>query len=127
MKSLATLCLASVVAFAPLPAIAGGTLTNQKAQHAIDQWAPGIGIKTVLGVLENPAQNTATADLMLKGLKWHPPKRDPVIAYALGPGPTDRIYNGKATAHFIHYTDGRWILKGIDIPHAHFDADIVAK
>ena len=119
-----TLCIALISA----PSFAGGsTLTNDRAKRAIDVWLAGAGSDQVTGVLEIPAENSARVELILSNFKWHAPKNDAVTAYALGPGGEIRTYNGRATAIFVHYTDGRWVLQKIETPMGSYvDLNVVA-
>tara|TARA_R110002124_G_scaffold153244_2_gene320281 strand:+ start:19438 stop:19689 length:252 start_codon:yes stop_codon:yes gene_type:complete len=70
----------------------------------------------VNGVREIPQQNAAVADLTLTNFVYNLPKNDAITAYAMGPGGGQRTYSGTATATFIHYTNGRWVLNRIDAP-----------
>lgn len=98
-----------------------GTLTNARAQHALDAWLGNNGKGKVEGVLEIPAQNSATADVTFTNLVYNAPKNDAITAYAMGPGGGLKTYSGHATALFVHYTDGRWILLRIECPFGVFD------
>jgi hypothetical protein len=98
-----------------------GTLTNELAQKAINQWLLGNGVKLVQGVHEIPAENAATADVELTNFEWNSPKNDAVTAYAFGPGGGSHVYEGHATAYFLHYTDGRWVLMRVRGPFGTFD------
>lgn len=103
------LCAGAVSAYS-------GTLTDGSAQAAINQWLAGDGQVRIVGVQEVPAESGARADIVLSGFVWNAPKNDAVTAYVMGPGGGKRTYNGAATAIFIHYTDGRWLLSQINTP-----------
>lgn len=97
-----------------------GTLTDDGARAAINQWLAGEGQVQIIGVQEVPAESGARADIVLSGFVWNAPKNDAVTAYVMGPGGGKRVYNGAATAIFIHYTDGRWLLSRVDTPMGSF-------
>jgi hypothetical protein len=122
MRYVASIALAVGVAAQTVPALAqNGSLTNERAQAAVEQWLAGDGHAGVIGVLEIPAENGARADLNLSGFVWNVPKNDAVTAYVMGPGGGQQVYNGRATAIFIHYTDGRWVLTRVETPIGNFD------
>ncbi len=85
-------------------------LTQEKAQHAIDRWviqhqsAPGSVV--LQGLHEIPQENRADGDLALSGFGY---EENNVMG-----GTSSRTYDGPGVAHFIRYTDGRWILKRVD-------------
>lgn len=91
-----------------------GTLTDELAQKAINQWLLGNGVKLVQGVHEIPAENAATADVELTNFEWNEPS-------TLGFGGGSHVYEGHATAYFLHYTDGRWVLTRVQGPFGSFD------
>jgi hypothetical protein len=80
------------------------------------QWAKG-----VVGVVEIPAQNLARADIVLSNFAWNAPQNDAITAYAMGPGGGRQIFNGRAVAVFVHYTNGRWILLRIETPMGNWE------
>lgn len=109
----------------------GGKLTNEKAQQAVTQWLTSTGgsavTATVTGVLEMPQENSAKADVNLSNFVWYSPKNDAITAYVFGPGGAAHTYAGRADAIFIHYNDGRWVLKKIVTPIGSWDnLDVVA-
>jgi len=109
-----------ILALCALPAHAG-TLTDRMAQRALDQWLPGNGQKSVVGVVEIPAQSAARADIVLSNFAWMAPQNDAITAYAMGPGGGRQIFNGRGTAVFAHYTDGRWVLVRIETPMGNWE------
>ena len=116
------LALVILVATISAPSFAGSaTLTNARAQRALNIWLGKDGKGKIDGVLEIPAQNSAKADITFTNLIYDAPKNDPITAYAMGPGGGRRTYSGHATAYFIHYTDGRWILVRIEAPFGVFN------
>jgi hypothetical protein len=78
-----------------------GTLTTEMAQRAINKWMPS-GSGTVQGV-QVTQNNDAVADVSFSGLnvknEWQR-----VISYI-----------GSGRAIFKHYSDGRWVLKRVEI------------
>lgn len=120
MKHSFYLFAASLIVVAFFGCSDDGKLTNKKAQQLVTQWLVSIGdgaaIATVNGVLEIPQENSAKADINLSNFAWHSPKNDAVTAYVFGPGGAAHNYSGQATAIFIHYNDGRWVLNRIVTP-----------
>lgn len=112
--SLIGIGLVMLIATMSTPSLAG-TLTNARAQHVLSAFL-NTGKVQVNGVREIPQQNAATADLTLTNFVYLLPKNDAITAYAMGPGGGQRTYSGKASATFIRYTDGRWVLNRIDAP-----------
>lgn len=112
--SLAGMGLVTLIAMISTPSLAG-TLTDARAQRVLSAFLD-TGKVQVNGVREIPQQNAATADLTLTNFVYILPKNDAITAYAMGPGGGRRTYSGKATAIFLHYTDGRWVLNRIDGP-----------
>ena len=83
-------------------------LTTERVQTAIDTWRGGNPPVKVLGVAEEPSQNSATADLQFsRNFKVQDSFFGP--AFADGPG----------TATFKHYTDGRWVMTNITCRGSH--------
>ena len=116
MKRIAfvSIALAMFIATTSTQSLAG-TLTNARAQHVLSSFLRPGQVK-VNGVREIPQQNAAMVDLTITNFVYNLPKNDAITAYAMGPGGGQRTYSGKATATFIHYTDGRWVLNRIDAP-----------
>lgn len=85
-----------------------GKLTAEMAQRAVDAWRGGNAPVRVLGVAEEPSQNSATADLEFS--------RDFRIRDAIF---GETFADGPGTATFKHYTDGRWVMTSISCQGKH--------
>ena len=83
-----------------------GKLTTEKAQRAMDTWIRSVrGTARVQGVQEITQNNAAIADVKFTDL----PAKDGFQR--------DVLFSGMGKASFTHYSDGRWVLKRVDIMH----------
>jgi hypothetical protein len=80
-------------------------LTTELAQRAINQWCANDnrGAVTVTGILEQPQENAARADMTFSNFKFN--YREPMFGQT-----SKQTYSGNGVAIFSHYNDGRWIL-----------------
>ncbi len=86
------------------------SLTTDRAQLALDQWADGNGTLLVQGIQELPGQNAAKVDFNVEHYEW----QEQYIG--------TKRYQGHGVAIFSHYTDGRWVLTNVS-----FTNDLLAK
>lgn len=86
-----------------------GTLTNEKAQRALQKWIKSIdgsGSVRVIGIQEDAPHNSVRADIQFSNFQYLANK-------PLGAGQTRMEWSGGGTAYFIRYNDGRWILSSV--------------
>src|ERR1700730_5997790 len=92
-------------------------LSNDNAQRTLNKWIGDRGSVSLKGIREVPQENVATAELYFGSFRRG------------GGGKIGRgdSYEGPATAVFVHYNDGRWILRTItfgDLRETTFHPDI---
>jgi hypothetical protein len=125
-----------------------GQLTTDKVQRAVDKaldWTRKGGRATVLGIQEIPRENAARADVRFDGFQYNansydmpiskdqktPPEpdiRDPKWSEKMYQNRAGQVhidtYSGQGAAILKHYTDGRWVLTGVQFGFHGVDANI---
>lgn len=135
----------------PQMEIGFGQPTTDKVQRAVDKaldWTRKGGRAMVLGIQEIPRENAARADLRFDGFQYNansydlpisrdqktPPEpdiRDPNWGQKMYQNRAGQVhtetYTGQGTAILKHYTDGRWVLTGVQFGFHGVDSNIEVK
>jgi len=126
----------------------GGQLTTDKVQRAVDKaldWTRKGGRATVIGIQEIPRENSAKADVRFDSFQYNansydmpiskdqktPPEpdvRDPKFYEKMYQNRSGQVhiesYSGQGGAILKHYTDGRWVLTGVQFGFHGVNANI---
>jgi hypothetical protein len=81
-------------------------LTETKVKSVIGKWMDGGGSVDIVGIQE--LSESATVQLTLNGFHYKGRR-----GYSSEIVP--KVYSGPASAEFVHYNDGRWVLQKVTV------------
>ncbi len=86
----------------------GSTLSKDKLENTLNRWVSSTGNSgsvTVIGIQENPQNNTARADIRFTNFTYN--------IQGFGGRVEQKVFSGGGLAHLIKYNDGRWVLSSV--------------
>jgi WG containing repeat len=86
--------------------LSGGALSDVEAEAALRKFSSAV--TRVIGVQEIKDQNSAIADFELQSITYK----------SCTFGCSNRNYSGPAKGFFVKYTNGRWVLKRVQVPNS---------
>lgn len=103
----------------PASPVSSTALTKEKAQNTLNKWKTDKGTVEVIGIQEMPQQNAAVANLQVD-INYKYKEKWPYARLPSDPEYTDKVYQyrGNGIATFIHFNDGKWILKEVQTGQA---------
>jgi len=123
-------------------------LTNEKVQRAVDKaldWTKVGGKAEVLGIQENPQQNSAVVDIRFDNFQFNADQSSTPVAKDKKSPPKPSVgssnfsdelykavtqmvhverYSGKGVGKLKHYNDGRWVLTEINFNFINVNANL---